>query len=88
VSDALASTLFVGLEPATATEDTGLAVNPGSLILGAAATTTTTPLLAKKTLSGDAAPVKGETDFVLITGTTASANLWLVNTSVAGWSLR
>jgi hypothetical protein len=88
VSDALASTLFVGLEPATASDDAGLAVNPGSLILGAAATTTTSPLLAKKTLSGDAAPVKGETDFVLITGTSAAANLWLVNTSVAGWSLR
>ncbi len=89
VSDALTtSLLFTGLAPATASEEAGLAVNPGSIILGAAATTTTTPLLAKKTLSGSAAPVRGETDFVLVTGTTAAANLWLIDTSVPGWSLR
>jgi hypothetical protein len=88
VSDALSSTLFIGVGPATASVASGLAVNPGALILGAAATTTTTPLLGTKTLSGANAPVKGENDFVLITGTTAAAKLWLVNTSVAGWSLR
>lgn len=88
VSDALSSTLFEGVAPATASEDAGLAINAGSLILGVTATTTTTPLLATKTLSGNDAPVRGETDFVLVTGTTAAAKLWLVNTSVAGWSLR
>jgi hypothetical protein len=88
VSDELSSTLFEGIEPAAAAAEEGVAVNSGNLILGAAATTTTTPLLAQKTLSGANAPVKGETDFVLVTGTTAAANIWLVNTSVAGWSLR
>lgn len=88
VSDALSSALLVGIEPAGSSADAGIAVNPGNLILGAAVTATTTPLLAQKTLSGAAAPVAGETDFVLVTGTTAAANLWLVNTSVAGWSLR
>jgi uncharacterized protein DUF4397 len=91
-SEELTSTLFVGIEPAAASEEEGVAINSGNLILGAAATTLTTPLLAQKTLSGDDAPVKGETDFVLVTGTTVgttpSANLWLVNTSVAGWSIR
>jgi hypothetical protein len=88
VSDALSSTLLVGIAPASSSEDAGIAVNPGNLILGAAATGTTTPLLAQKTLSGAAAPVAGETDFVLVAGTTAAASIWLVNTSVAGWSLR
>jgi len=89
VSDALTATpLFVGLAPATSSEEEGLAVDSGAIILGAAATTTTTPLIATKTLSGSAAPIKGETDFVLVTGTTASAKLWLVDTSIAGWSLR
>lgn len=89
VSDALTATpLFVGLAPATASEEEGLAIDSGAIILGAAATTTTSPLFATKTLSGNAAPVKGESDFVLVTGTTAAAKLWLVNTSVAGWSLR
>ncbi len=88
VSDALSSTLLVGIEPAGSSEDAGVAVNPGNVILGATATGTTTPLLAQKTLSGAAAPVAGETDFVLVTGTTAAASIWVVNTSVAGWSLR
>lgn len=88
-SDALSSTYFTGLAPGAASDDVaGFAVNSGALILGAAATTTTTPLLATKTLSGNAAPVKGENDFVLVTGTAAEAKLWLVNTTVAGWSLR
>lgn len=88
VSDALTAALFVGVEPAASSEEEGTALDPGNLILGAAATTTTTPLLAQKTLSGVNAPVAGETSFVLVTGTTAAASLWLVNTSVAGWSLR
>jgi len=91
VSDELKSTLFAGIEPAASADEEGVAINPGNVILGAAATTTTAPLLAQKTLSGDDAPIKGETDFVLVTGTTLdadSANIWLVNTSVAGWSLR
>jgi hypothetical protein len=87
-SDALSTTLFEGLEPGTASEEEGVALNPGALILGAAATTTVTPLLAIKTLSGATVPVRGEKSFVLVTGTTAEANLWLVNTSVAGWSIR
>jgi hypothetical protein len=89
VSDALTDTLlFEGIEPADTSDEAGFAINSGNLILGAAATTTTTPLLAQKTLSGDDAPIKGETDFVLVTGTTASASIWLINTSVAGWSIR
>jgi hypothetical protein len=88
VSNALSSTLIVGIEPAGSSEDAGFAIDPGNLILGAAATGTTTPLLAQKTLSGADAPLAGETDFVLVTGTTAAASIWLVNTSVAGWSLR
>lgn len=87
-SDELTSTLLVGIQPGASSEDEGVAVNSGNLILGVAATTTTSPLFAQKTLSGRDAPVKGERDFVLVTGTTVNANIWLVNTSVAGWSLR
>ena len=88
VSDALSDALLVGVAPTEASAEAGYAINPGNLILGAAATTTTTPLLARTTLSGVRAPVAGERDFVLLTGTAAAAKLWVVDTSVPGWSIR
>lgn len=88
VSDALSGTIITGVAPAEASAEEGVAINPGNLILGAAATTTTTPLFASITLSGAAAPKAGERDFVLLAGTAAAAKLFVVNTSVPGWSIR
>jgi len=88
VSDELSSVLITGVAPADASDEAGVATKPGNLILGAAAKGTTTPLFASTTLSGANAPKAGERDFVLLAGTAAAAKLWVVNTSVAGWSLR
>lgn len=84
VSDALNSVLIDSVLPAESSAEAGVATNPGNIILGASAHSMTT-LLAQKTLSGNAAPIAGERDFVLLVG---AGSLWLVDTSVAGWSLR
>lgn len=85
VSSALASALISGVMPAGSSAEAGVAISPGNVILGAAATGTLTPLLAEKALSAALAPAAGERSFVLLVGT---GELWLVNTAVAGWSLR
>ena len=91
VSNALSGVLIDGVAPAESSAEAGVAINPGNIILGASATSTTV-LLAQKTLSGAAtaaaAPVAGERDFVLLVGSAAQNDIWLVDTSVAGWSLR
>jgi hypothetical protein len=89
VSNALSGVLIDGVAPAESSGEAGVAINPGNIILGAAAHSMTA-LLAQKTLSGaaPAAPVAGERDFVLLVGPAAANDLWLVDTSVAGWSLR
>lgn len=87
-SNALSGVLIDGVAPAESSAEAGVATNPGNIILGASAHSMTT-LLAQKTLSGAAvAPVAGERDFVLLVGPAAANELWLVDTSVAGWSLR
>lgn len=85
---ALSSVLIANVAPAEASAEGGIVLAPGNLALGATAHATTTPLLASTTLAGTTAPVAGERDFVLLTGTAAAAKLWLVDTSVAGWSIR
>jgi hypothetical protein len=85
VSGSLTSALIDDVNPEDSSAEAGVAMDPGNVILGATATGTLTPLLAEKALSGDAAPVAGERSFVLLVG---AGELWLVNTSVAGWSLR
>lgn len=85
VSSSLTSALIAGVEPAESSAEAGVAINPGNVILGATATNTLTPLLAEKALSAADAPVAGERSFVLLVG---AGELWLVNTAVAGWSLR
>jgi len=91
VSNALSGVLIDGVAPTESSAEAGVAINPGNIILGASAHSMTT-LLAQKTLSGAAAtaaaPVAGERDFVLIVGPAAANELWLIDTSVAGWSLR
>jgi hypothetical protein len=91
VSNALSGVLIDGVAPTESSAEAGIAINPGNIILGASAHSMTT-LLAQKTLSGaaaaSAAPVAGERDFVLIVGPAAANELWLIDTSVAGWSLR
>lgn len=90
----LTSVLVAGVAPGVASSTvTGDVVEPGALTLGVAATGTTTPVLATLALTGTAstpaAPVAGERDFVLVTGATAgAAKLYVVDTSVAGWSVR
>ena len=84
VSSALNGVLIDSVMPAESSAEAGIATNPGNIILGAAAHSMTT-LLAQKTLSGATAPIAGERDFVLLVG---AGSLWLVDTSVAGWSLR
>jgi hypothetical protein len=91
VSDALNGVLIDGVAPAESSAAAGVAINPGNIILGASPHSMTT-LLAQKTLSGEApaaaAPVAGERDFVLLVGPVTANEIWLVDTSVAGWSLR
>lgn len=84
VSNALSNVLIDGVVPTESSAEAGVAINPGNIILGAAAHSTTT-LVAQKTLSGATAPIAGERDFVLLVG---AGSLWVVDTSVAGWSLR
>lgn len=84
VSDALSSVLINGVMPTESSPEAGVAGNPGNIILGASPHSLTT-LLAQKTLSGTAAPIAGERDFVMLVG---ADGLWLVDTSVAGWTLR
>ena len=83
-SDALSSVLISSVMPAGSSVEAGFATNPGDVTLGASPHSLTT-LLAQKALSGTAAPVADERDFVLLVGTDG---LWVVNTSVAGWTLR
>lgn len=85
---ALTSVLIANVAPAEASAEAGVALAPGNLALAVAANSTTTPLLATASLTAAAAPVAGERDFVLLTGTAAAAKLWFVDTSVAGWTLR
>ena len=91
VSDVLSGVLIDGVAPAESSAEAGVAIDPGDNILGASAHSMTA-LLAQKTLSGAAAtaaaPIAGERDFVLLVGPAAASELWLVDTSVAGWSLR
>lgn len=84
ISDLLSTPSISSVMPAESSAEAGVAIGPGNIILGAAAHSMTT-LLAQKTLSGTNAPVAGERDFVLLVG---SNGLWVVNTAVAGWSLR
>jgi hypothetical protein len=84
VSDALSDVLISGVAPSESSAAAGVATSPGNVILGAS-TQSLTALHAQKTLSGAAAPVAGERDFVMLVGTDG---LWLVDTSVAGWALR
>ena len=84
VSSALNGVLIDSVLPAESSAEAGVATNPGNIILGASAHSMTA-LLAQKTLSGAAAPVAGERDFVLLVG---AGSLWLVDTSVSGWALR
>ncbi len=84
VSSALSSAVISNVLPQAASPEAGVAIDPGNVILGAAATGTTT-LLAQATFSGNAAPVAGERAFILLVG---EDGLWRVDTSVAGWALR
>jgi hypothetical protein len=84
VSGELSSALIAGVEPNEASSEAGVAINPGTVILGAA-TTETTVLLAQATFTGVNAPIAGERDFLLLVG---ADGLWRVDTSVAGWAIR
>jgi Domain of unknown function (DUF4397) len=87
--DALSDALISGVGPGMASAPAGTAIDAGDLTLGAATTGTATPLFATLELEGTAAPEAGERSFVLLTGATAAtAKLYVVNTSVAGWSIR
>lgn len=77
----LTSSLFTGVAPTEASGEAGLAVDAGDLLLGAAATSTVTPLLGQTAFTG----VAGERGFVLLAG---AGDIWFVDTSVAGWSVR
>jgi Domain of unknown function (DUF4397) len=88
-STSLSSALITSVAPAGASSAAGVAVDPGNVLLGAAAADTVTPLFATIDLSGEAALREGERSFVLLTGpTAAAAKLYVVDTSVAGWSVR
>ena len=84
VSDLLSTVLIDSVAPSTSSDEAGVAINPGNVILGVS-THAMTAVLAQKTLTAAAAPVAGERDFALLVGLDG---LWLVNTSVAGWTLR
>jgi Domain of unknown function (DUF4397) len=85
----LSSALITSVAPAGASSADGVTVDPGNVVLGAAAADTVTPLFATIDLSGDNALREGERSFVLLTGATAATSkLYLVDTSVAGWSVR
>jgi hypothetical protein len=84
-SGELSSALIAAVAPHKASAAAGLAINPGAVTLGAAATGTTINLLAEQTFSGTSAPQAGERDFLMLVG---AGQLWLVDTSVAGWSIR
>jgi hypothetical protein len=84
-SSALTSALIPEIAPAMASAEAGAAVNPGNVIIGATDTGTLTPLLAEKSFTAGTALVAGERGFVLLSGT---GDLWFVDTSVPGWSVR
>lgn len=84
VSNTLSTVLISSVAPSESSAAAGVATSPGNVIFGAATHGLTT-LLAQATFSGAAAPVAGERDFALLVGTD---KLWLVDTSVAGWTLR
>lgn len=83
---ALTSTLVENVGPDEASAEAGVALAPGNVTLGVAVTGNTAPLLASRAFAGAAAPRAGERSFVLFTD--GATELWLVDTSVAGWSLR
>jgi hypothetical protein len=80
-ADSLTSTLFTGVAPTEGSVEAGLAIEAGDLLIGAAATGTVTPLLGQMSFTGAA----GERGFVLLAG---AGDIWFVDTSVAGWSVR
>jgi hypothetical protein len=84
-SSALTTVLIPEVAPAMASAEAGAAINPGNAILGAAATGTLTPLLAEKSFTSGTALQAGERGFVLLSG---AGDLWFVDTSVSGWSVR
>ncbi|RYZ05847.1 MAG: DUF4397 domain-containing protein [Myxococcales bacterium] len=88
---ALASALIEGVGPGLASAPAGEALEPGAVTLGATATGTTTPIYNTLALTATTAPVAGERDFLLLTGTGATVpttKLYVVDTSVAGWAVR
>lgn len=74
--------------PGEASALAGTTVAPGDMTLGVAADGTTINLITAKAFTGVNAPVAAERDFVLFVQNGALGTLWLVNTSVAGWTLR
>ena len=84
VSSALSTVLIDSVAPAESSAEAGVVIAPGNIILGASAHSLTA-LLAQKTFTGTAAPVAGERDFVMLVG---ADGIELVDTSVAGWTLR
>lgn len=77
----LTSTWFTGVAPTEASVEAGVAIDAGEILVGAAATGTATPLLGQASFTGAA----GERGFLLLAGT---GDIWFVDTSVAGWSVR
>jgi hypothetical protein len=77
----LTSTWFTGVAPTEASVEAGLAIDAGEVLVGAAATGTVTPLLGQAPFTGAA----GERGFLLLAG---AGDIWFVDTSVAGWSVR
>lgn len=84
-SGSLNSALIPEIAPGMASAEEGAAINPGAVIIGAAATGTLTPLLAQKSFTAGTTLKAGERGFVLLSG---AGSLWFVDTSVAGWSVR
>jgi hypothetical protein len=84
-SGALTSTLFTGVAPAEASVEEGFVIDAGDLVIGAAATGTETPLLGQTSFMGGTAFAAGERGFVLLAG---EGDIWFVDTSVAGWTVR
>jgi hypothetical protein len=77
----LTSSWFTDVAPTEASAEAGLAIDAGELLVGAAETGTVTPLLGQVTFTGAA----GERGFLLLAG---AGDIWFVDTSVAGWSVR
>lgn len=84
-SGSLNSPLISAVAPGMASAEAGVAINPGTVIMGAAETETLTPLFAEKSFTGDAKFVAGERGFLLLNG---ENELWFVDTSSVNWSVR